>query len=229
MKNSRMKYNILIIDDHPIIIEGYKNAIEYFNQTNSEIEFEVESATSIDIAIQKTKKSISSNKVFDLVILDISLPESKSFNIKSGEYLGIYIKNLAPKIKTIVITALNDNIRLVNIFSNLRPQGLLIKSDITGGELIRAIKTVVEGSNHLSKSMVDLLHLKTSCNFKLDNLDLNILIELSNGAKMKDLQQIIPLTKSGIEKRKRNLKSKFKILSNSDRDLVLAAKRKGFI
>ena len=70
---------------------------------------------------------------------------------------------------------------------------------------------------------------KTSSTINLDNIDFDILTELANGAKMKDLEQIIPLTKSGIEKRKRLLKYKFKISTNSDRDLVIKAKEKGYI
>jgi hypothetical protein len=63
----------------------------------------------------------------------------------------------------------------------------------------------------------------------LDDLDIQLLVELANGAKMKELEQLLPLTKSGIDKRRRLLKEKLNLQSNSDRDLVLKAKEKGFI
>jgi hypothetical protein len=68
-----------------------------------------------------------------------------------------------------------------------------------------------------------------SQNIVLDDLDIQLLVELSNGAKMKELEQLLPLTKSGIDKRRRLLKEKLNLQSNSDRDLVLKAKEKGFI
>ena len=58
---------------------------------------------------------------------------------------------------------------------------------------------------------------------------MQILYEISNGAKMKELQNLIALTKSAIDKRRRNLKVKFNVADGSDRDLILAAKEKGFI
>ena len=46
---------------------------------------------------------------------------------------------------------------------------------------------------------------------------------------MKELINIVPLTKTGIEKRKRLLKNAFKVTGKSDRDLIIEAKEKGFI
>ncbi|MFI0431386.1 hypothetical protein [Mariniflexile sp. HMF6888] len=46
---------------------------------------------------------------------------------------------------------------------------------------------------------------------------------------MKELVELIPLTKSGIEKRRRILRDVFNIKTDSDRELILAAKEKDFI
>lgn len=65
--------------------------------------------------------------------------------------------------------------------------------------------------------------------YALDDNDLLLLYEMSNGAKLKDLLKIIPLSKSGIEKKKALLKEKFNITNNSDRDLIIITKQKGYI
>ena len=65
--------------------------------------------------------------------------------------------------------------------------------------------------------------------YLLDDIDRRILYELSIGTKTKDLPALVPLSLTGIEKRKRLLKQIFDIDSTDDRELILAAKEKGFI
>jgi DNA-binding NarL/FixJ family response regulator len=95
--------------------------------------------------------------------------------------------------------------------------------------LIAAIKNAIDGQSFYSYSIVELFKKRASDNVILDEIEIELLTELANGAKMKELEQLLPLTKSGIDKRRRLLKEKLNIQSNSDRDLVLKAKEKGFI
>ncbi|MCH7523787.1 MAG: response regulator, partial [Bacteroidetes bacterium] len=83
--------NVLIIDDHPIIAEGYTNVLEAFSLNNTDYKLKVVSVYSIDAAINKIK-TLTIKDAFDLILLDISMPPSKEHNIFSGEELGIYIK-----------------------------------------------------------------------------------------------------------------------------------------
>ena len=85
MINKKSIYSILIVDDHPIIIEGYTRTINYYNSTNTEFEFKTEIATNIDISIKKIDESITTGNLFNLIILDISLPQSQIHKINSGE------------------------------------------------------------------------------------------------------------------------------------------------
>tara|TARA_R110002049_G_C8991515_1_gene549089 strand:+ start:231 stop:452 length:222 start_codon:yes stop_codon:yes gene_type:complete len=63
----------------------------------------------------------------------------------------------------------------------------------------------------------------------IDEIDRRILYELSRGTKMSELPQIIPLSISGIEKRKRVLKELFNLDQKDDRGLIRIAEEKGFI
>lgn len=165
----------------------------------------------------------------DLLFLDIQLPPSNDKKILSGEHLGKIVKELHPQIKVIVCTNLNDNFRLNNIFKIVNPDGFLVKSDIGFGDLVEAIKRVFSNDVYYSKTLLSLLRKKAINNIVIDEIDIKILYEISNGARMKELIDIVPLTKTGIEKRKRLLKNAFKITSKSDRDLIIEAKEKGFI
>lgn len=225
----KQSYNILIIDEHPMVIECYKDALTFLSSTDSKFKFKIDTATDILTAIKKVKSCIPQNNPHDLILLAISLPRCDTYKLNSGEELGHFIKEIIPNVKIIVITSQNDNIRLFSIISNLNPHGLIIKTDMSSQDLLIAIKYVISGSIYYSKSANEILRKKANQTIVLDHIDIDIMVELSNGSKMKDLQQLIRLTKSGIEKRKRLLKQKFNIASNRDRDLILSAKRMGYI
>jgi len=222
------KYTVLIIDDHPLISDAYKNALIYVSSINKLLEFEIDMANNCESALQKIKEA-SRKKGIDIVFLDIRLPAYTDCKILSGEDLGIEIRELLPNSKIIISTTFNDNYRIHNIFKSVNPDGFLIKNDITPEELIIAIQTVIDGAPYFSITVIKLLRKQVSSNLLLDKIDRQLLYELSIGTKMKELPYILPLSIAGIEKRKRHLKEIFNIDRQDDRDLLLKAKEKGFI
>jgi DNA-binding NarL/FixJ family response regulator len=221
-------YNVLIIDDHPIICDAYKSAFDFIGSEEKDTSFEITIVNDCDNAIT-TINSASRHDGFDIVFLDISLPPSSDGQFLSGEDLGVYLNEKIPTCKIIVATTFNDNYRIQVILKNVNPEGFLIKNDINKEELVTAIKTVLEGSPYFSKSVLELFRKQTSSDYRLDKFDRQLLYELSIGTKMKDLPKIIPMSLPGLEKRKKQLKILFKIKDNDDRELILKAKEKGFI
>jgi DNA-binding NarL/FixJ family response regulator len=225
MKNN---YNVLIIDDHPIIVEAYINSLKYIEQLKDEISFNVETAICCKTGIEKINELVK-KKTIDLVLLDIRLPHEKNSEILSGEDLGIILRKIAPSAKIIVCTTFNDNYRIHSIFKNVNPEGFMIKGEISGRDLINSIVKVMDDPPYYSKSVLSLMRKQVSTEFSLDKIDRQILHELSIGTKMKELPKIIPLSIAGIEKRKRNLKLIFNVNEFDDRELILKAKENGFI
>jgi len=222
------KYNVLIIDDHPIIVESYRNALQYVTSVNKQLIFKINSANNCDLAYQKIIEG-SIKKPIDLIFLDISLPPSSDGKILSGEDLGLKIRVLLPDAKIIVATTYNNNYRIQNIFENINPEGFLVKTDITSQELVNAIQTVLNKAPYYSKTITQMLRKQVSNTILLDKTDRKILYELSIGTKMKDLPDMLPLTLAGIEKRKRRLLDIFEVETHDDKTLLLKAKEKGFI
>jgi DNA-binding NarL/FixJ family response regulator len=107
-------YNILIVDDHPMIINAYNNAIQSHFKGDSTFLFNIISTTSIDETIEIIENNSAQERI-DLVLLDISMPKSKMTKMRSGEDLGIYIKSKLPNVKIIALTALNDPVRLLTL------------------------------------------------------------------------------------------------------------------
>jgi len=213
-------YNILIINNFPITADAYSKTL--LEKKLKNIFLNVSTAYNINNALTKIN-----NVKYDLILIDTNLTKGESLKISSIESLKKIVKNKSSLTKIIITTSYNDNLRLINILSKLNPDGLLLKSDITKNDLQTATKTVIQGNPFYSNTINKLFRKRILQRLVLDPIDTNILVELSNGSKMGELIKLIPLTKSGIEKRKRRLKSVFKTIS--DRDLVLAAREKGFI
>jgi DNA-binding NarL/FixJ family response regulator len=220
------KKNCLIIDDHLLIIDGYKNALKYSVSTLNGLKLNVDYATDCDGAIRKMNFS-KSRQPYDIVILDLSLPPSEVFNIKSGEELGSWIIENFPDIKLLVITGYDSKIRINNVLEQLRPHGFLLKKEISNIDLVNAVRNVLNNKTHYSQTIVDNLRFISQGVVKLDKYSSIILRELSNGTKTKDLCNYVPLSISSIEKRKRELKTIFQV--ENDRDLIITARNEGII
>jgi DNA-binding NarL/FixJ family response regulator len=221
-------YNVLLIDDHPIIADAYKSAFEFINSENEAVEFDIKIVTNCDDAIVAIEQA-SKKEGLDIVFLDISLPPSSDGKYLSGEDIGIRIKQVLPKCKIIVATTFNDNYRIQVILRTVNPDGFLIKNDINKDELVTSIKTIMDKAPYYSKSVLELFRKQASIDYQLDKIDRQLLYEMSIGTKMKDLPNIIPMSMAGLEKRKKQLKELFKVEDNDDRELILKAKEKGFI
>jgi len=220
--------SVLIIDDHPIIASAYESALESFVTQNATYKFKITSIYNLDEA-QLLIENPGFIESLDLVFLDMRLPASSDGKLVSGEDLGKLIKSKKPTVKIIVSTTFNDNYRLHNILNSLNPEGFLVKNDINPKELLSAIENVLAGSPYYSKTVLNLLRKQVGSDIYLDEVDRKMLYELSIGAKLKDLSDLLPLSVAGIEKRRRNLKKMFGISGAEDRDLVKVAREKGFL
>ena len=109
---------------------------------------------------------------------------------------------------------------------NLNLDGLLIKNDITTGELVNAIKLLFKSPPYESSSVSQTIRNEMLNDLLLDKIGRRLLYELSVGTKMKDLPTAIPLSIARLEKKKRNLKNIFEVCGLEDKDLTNKARKK---
>lgn len=222
----KKEVKVLIVDDHPMILEGYKNAI--LDLENETLKIDLSSANDCDSALQKLKKA-SVTKPFDIVLYDINLPASSDHKILSGEDLALKTRSLQPETKIMVLTMYSNNFRIHNILRNIDPEGFLIKSDLDSEELKNAFVTVLNDPPYYSHTVTKLFRSQLSNDFIIDDYDRSILYHISIGTKTKNLPNYIPLSLAAIEKRKRNLKDIFDVTGKGDKALIEKSKEKGFI
>lgn len=215
--------NILIVDDHPFIIEGYKNAITRYNP--DQYEFVISQAhdckSAYDLIVDEQIPH------FDVAFLDISMPSYEEKNIFSGEDLAKLILEKMPNCKVILLTMYTELLKIKTIIRTIQPNGLIIKNDLTFDELLFAFDKVMKNDKYYSQSVQKILNQSPHNSIEIDEFDKQILFHLSKGTAVEDMPQYIPISLNAIEKRRFSLKELLKIKSGSDEDLLKEAKSKG--
>ena len=219
-----IKNNILIVDDHPFIIQGYKNAITRYNPKNHE--FVISEAKDCESAYNLITNRESD--VFDIAFLDISMPPYEEKGIYSGEDLAKLLLEFMPNCKIILLTMFTEFLKIKTIIKNINPNGLVIKNDLTFDELLYAFDKVIKNETYYSQSVIKMLDSQDK-GIEIDLFDKQILFHLSKGTKSKDMTQYIPISMNAIEVRKLNLKQLLEVIDGTDIDLVREARNLGLL
>ena len=221
----KIKKSILIVDDHPFIIEGYKNAITRY--LPDQFEFFITQAKDCESGYN----SITNSEIahFDIAFLDISMPPYEEKNMYSGEDLAKLIVEYMPNCKIILLTMFTELLKIKTIINTINPCGLVIKNDLTFDELIYAFNKIINNEQYYSDSVLKMLAQSEEGSIEVDLFDKQILFHLSKGTKLQDFPQYIPISLGAIDRRKLNLKLLLKVETGSDSDLVQAAKSNGLL
>jgi len=217
--------NILIVDDHPFIIDGYKNAITRYKPDLYEYTF----SQGKDCKSGYTIITDPETPPFDIAFLDISMPEYKEKEIYSGEDLAKLLMDLMPNCKIILLTMYTELLKFKTIIDTINPAGLVIKNDLTFDELLFGFDLILKNEIYYSHSVIKMANLNNIEFDGIDQFDKLILFHISKGTKTKDIPQYIPISIEAIENRKENLKEILKVKESSDVDLIREAKLRGII
>lgn len=217
-----MIIKVLIIDDHPSLIEGYKIILGY---NNFGYELEVKSAFNCENAYQL----IIGEEDFDVVFLDYSLPAFEEKKIKNGLDLAILLRKKRPDAKLVFLTSHSEALIIYEIINAVEPEGILVKSDFTGEELIETFEKIIQGEKFRSITVQQSLNELLSHREYLDEYCRKIITLLSQGIKTKNLSTYMNLSISSIEKRKAQIKEYFKIEKGNDEDIIREAKKAGLV
>ena len=218
---------ILMIDDHPMIIEGYQNTLLFTKKEHQELKIDI--ANNCDEALKYMNKSIEMAKPYDMLFVDISLPPSSDGSMSSGEDLAEYAREHLPKAKIIILTMFSESFRIHNIIKNIDPEGFLIKSDLTSSELASAFQAVLNNPPFYSGTVNSHIRKTIATDVVIDDKNRKILYLLSQGVKTKNLASHLDISLSAVEKRKKQLKDLFDIQDGQDETLLEEARKKGFV
>jgi DNA-binding NarL/FixJ family response regulator len=131
--------NVLLVDDHQIVIDGLKGLLE--EDENIGTLYEAKNGV-------ETIKIVSEETI-DLILLDVNLPDKSGFDICQE----LKAKEKCPKI---IALTMYGNAGYINKMIKAGVDGYLLKN--TGrAELKEAIHTIMKGERYFSKEVTDTL------------------------------------------------------------------------
>ena len=218
-----MELQVLMVDDHPPIIEGYKSIL-YYNTFGY-----ILNTIAAHSCEEAHNKIIHTKHFFDIVFLDLTLPPHTEKNLNSGDDLIPLVRRHHPNAKVVILTSHYESIVLFKIIKEHNPEGLLVKSDFKAQELIDAFDVVVKGGTYFSETVMN--HQKSwgEKNKVMDSYNRQILLLLAQGVKTKSFPDLLHLSKSAIDKRKAILKQLLGIDKGNDEDILKEARKQGLI
>jgi DNA-binding NarL/FixJ family response regulator len=219
------KLTILIVDDHPFIIDSFVKILNTNDGGNYQFEFIT--AQNAEEAVKKIRIQKSENKKINVAFLDINIPPFE--NIKSGADLTLLVKEMYPNCKIVIITAFSEPIKVYNLIQKVNVEVILCKSDVDFNNLSDMCIKVNYQEKYLSETIKKEFSSIAKKKMNLDNLDLDILEKMSQGFKTIELPNYIPLSLSAIEKRKARLKLELIQNKGNDKMLLEQAKNLGLL
>ena len=217
--------NILLVDDHPIIIEAYISILKA--NVFSGLETTYEEANNCEMGYKTIMQNYKTGNAFDFIFLDVNLPSFKEKNIDSGVDLISYIRKLMPNCKIVLLTAHTEILVIYDIFKKHNPDGLVVKSDLTPLKLKIIVDSIIAGNQFLSETVKACVSAIWKKDLMVEEYNRQILHYISKGIKIKDIENHIGLSTSAIQKRTILMKKAFDVTDDSS--LVSQAIMYGFI
>lgn len=216
---------VLIVDDHPFIIQGYENVIKRF--PNKKIEFTITQATDCKTGYETIMND--NGTTFDLAFLDVSMPVYAEKNIQTGEDLAKLLNQEMPECKIVLLTMHSESLKVQKIIDEINPLGLVIKNDLTYDNMLLAIDTVIKGEKFYSDSVIKFLNTQQKEKIYVDVIDRQILHFLNKGIPAGDVALYIPISSSSVKTRIENMKELIGKSNYTDQELVDEAKENGMM
>lgn len=217
-----MSLSVFLLEDHKYVLDAYIRALEYIS---------VEAEMIISFSLEEAHYELTNPnlKELRLAILDYSMPPCELYNLKSGEDIAKIIRSKFPEAMIIFISAMITSNKLESLLKSVNPEGIIEKSDINFSDLCMIFDNVLKGEVFYSKRIHKTIEENQARCLYLDALNVKIIELLSQGIATKNLPHYLPLSLSGVHKRKAKIKAVLNIEVGSDEEIIKEAKEKGFI
>lgn len=216
---------ILIADDHQYMINSLKTIVNYAFEDVKIIHF-VE-AQDCKTAIFEINAFSAANESFDLAILDFSMPAYMEKNILNGGDVCLFLREKMPSCKTLIFTAHLEDLILLDIDQKVKPDALIIKSDVKPEELITICCEVVKGKKYSSPTVIEKKDKMWVEEIFTKESNRKIVELLSKGYKIKEIASELLLTEVAIQKRLAKIKQGLNITDDSS--ILREVKRRGYV
>jgi two-component system nitrate/nitrite response regulator NarL len=187
--------NILIADDHEIVLEGLESVIH--NDTNLKIVGRCFNG--------KEVLTLINNCHVDIVVLDINMP------IMDGIETTILLKKNHPEIKVLILT-MHDEISFIRSIVQAKANGYILKNK--GKEdLLKAIYSIINGDDYFSHEVTQsiIANLRSDHvvgDIKLTNREKEVLYLIAESFTTSEIAEKLNIAPTTVETHRRNLLEK---------------------
>ena len=208
---------ILIIDDHPLVIDGIRTMLKD------------ESYLHIEASVKTAKDALTyldNSPLPDVILLDINLPDT------DGLRLCEIIREKSKSVKIIGLTYINEAGIITQLIKK-GANGYLLKS-MERQELIEAINKVMDGSVYLSKAANEKI-LEQLQHYHLPQKDIPVLTHrekeilqlLAEGMTSNEIAGRLFLSNYTIDTHRKNMLQKFNV--HNTQSLINAVRKLGVL
>ncbi|AWA29098.1 hypothetical protein HYN48_02795 [Flavobacterium magnum] len=139
---------VLMVDDHPFILQAYKNTLERFKPDEYHIV-----DTTADSGQTGYEVIANSAVTYDVAFLDISIPAYDEQQIESGIDLAKLLRQKMPGCKIVLLTMHTEKLKFRHFSETIQPEGLVVKNDLTFEELLIAFEDILDGKVYYSETV----------------------------------------------------------------------------
>lgn len=214
--------NFVIIDDHPFILEGYSNVISQSFEKSNVVKF-----SNCKDTYEFFNALNNGSNLIDIAIIDFNIPSFEEKGLYNGIDICNFIKQKIPYCKIILLTAHTEKIYILDIIKNAKPHGLSTKGEVTPDSLKEIIQNVLDEEKYYSPYVRSTLNESLDDKSLIDDYNRQILYLLSKGYKIIELDKIVPISYSAIQKRIAKMKQMMDV--QDDKGLVKVAIKKGYL
>jgi len=198
-----MGVRVLIVDDHPVVSEGFSHMFEYVDGIDV-----VGTAATGREAMERIDMLVP-----DVVLLDLHLPDD------DGATVAARVRRRHPDVHVVIFTG-GANPAEVRQATAAGVDGVLLKN-MPVGELVRAIREVAEGREVLDRDLAGALCEpdQNTGAVPLSDRELEVLRELAHGMTNKDVAAALFISRATVKSHIENILRK---LGASDRAAAVA-------
>lgn len=210
--------NILIVEDHKIVLDGYRLMLKSSQAISVDAIFEFNTSETAYHYLNTSKED-----TIDLGIFDYSIPPLEEKKIKNGVDLAILFKKHHPNARVIILTSHSTPLLLAQINNRAKPDGIWLKGDVSSRSFSRNIAYILKGNVLHSTTAQQALENVQFFEKNLDEVDQQILLLLNKGIKTKYLPEHINMTISTIDHRKKKIKEVLGLAAADDNQIIRKA------
>ncbi|RWY83865.1 response regulator transcription factor [Rhizobium leguminosarum] len=195
----RSKIRVLLIDNHPLVLDGLKAVLETFDH--------IEVAGTAGLA--QAGLEIGRQVLPQVVLMDINMPKL------SGIDAIELFRNELPQAR-VVMLSMHDSREYISSSVMHGAAGYILK-DVSTDEIVSAIETVASGGTYFSSGVFDALmgERAEEGSDPLTPRERDILGQIVAGRSNKEIADVLGITSATTETHRKNLKKKLGIATTA--------------